>query len=219
VPILEALASVTVVAFGLAVLAVVLRYRRAGAVERQQLKWLFAVVVVAAVAFPIALLLPESLLAQAALIVGLLSLLALPLAIGVAVMRYRLYEIDRLISRTIAWGVVSALLLAAFLVPMIALPALLDDVTQGDTLAVAASTLLAAALFQPVRHRVQRTVDRRFDRARYDAQRTADAFAERLRHEVDLDAIGQELEGVVAEAMRPSRATLWLPGRDTSAWR
>ena len=96
------------------------------------------------------------------------------------------------------------------------LQAVLVDVTQGDVLAVAASTLVAFALFQPVRRTVQAAVDRRFDRARYDAYRTADSFADRLRNEVDLDTLAHELESTVAAALRPATATLWLPGRKTT---
>ncbi len=104
--------------------------------------------------------------------------------------------------------------MAAFAILVVGLQAALTDVTQGETLAVAASTLVAFALFQPVRRTVQRAVDRRFDRSRYDAQLTADAFAERLRDEVDLDTLAAELERTVSGAIRPTAASLWLPGRE-----
>jgi hypothetical protein len=201
------------VGFTGAVLAVVLRYRRGGEVERHQLKWLIAVVGVAAVAFPVAFIVPISLVADAAFLTGYLALLALPLAIGIAILRYRLYDIDRIISRTIGWTIVSGLLVAAFAVLVIGLQSMLAGVTQGDTLAVAASTLVAFALFQPLRRTVQHAVDRRFDRARYDAQLTVDAFAERLRDEVDLDTLATELERTVVGTMRPSAASVWLLGR------
>ena len=211
---LDAFASWTAfIAFGAAALAVLLRYRRGNEIERHQLKWLIAVSAVVAIAFPIALILPPSSYADVFLFAGLLALLALPVAIGVAILRYRLYDIDRIISRTIGWTVVSGLLVAAFAVVVVGLQAALAGVTQGDTLAVAASTLVAFALFQPVRRTVQRTVDRRFDRARYDAQRTVDAFAERLRNEVDLDTLAAELERTVAGTVRPTVAAIWLPGR------
>ena len=135
---------------------------------------------------------------------------ACPLAIGIAVVRYRLYEIDRIISRTIGWALVTGLLVAVFIGGVLALQALLADFTQGQTLAVAASTLVAFALFQPVRRRVQRAVDRRFDRARYDGERTAAAFAERLRDEVDLVTLAAELQGTVGAAVRPTISSLWL---------
>jgi uncharacterized membrane protein YdcZ (DUF606 family) len=186
-------------------------------VERQQLKWLIAVAAVAAVAFPVAYIVPAPAITQVAFLVGLLALLALPVAIAIAVLRYHLYEIDRIISRTIGWAVITGVLGAAFVVLVVGLEALLQGQTQGETLAVAASTLAAFGLFQPVRRRVQAAVDRRFDRARYDAQRTADAFAERLRDEVELDVLAAELQRTVEAAIRPSAAALWLPSRDVSA--
>ena len=216
-PLLTALSDfanwTSVIGFTGAVLAVVVRYRRGGEVERHQLKWLIGVAAVAAVAFPVAFIAPISLVADAAFYTGLLALLALPLAIGIAILRYRLYDIDRIISRTIGWAIVSGLIVASFAMLVVGLQALLVDVTQGDTLAVAASTLVAFALFQPVRRTVQHAVDRRFDRARYDAQLTVDAFAERLRDEVDLDTLAAELERTVVGTMRPSAASIWLPGR------
>ena len=124
---------------------------RGGEVERHQLKWLIAVAGVAAVAFPVAFIAPFSLVANAAFYTGLFALLALPLAIGIAILRYRLYDIDRIISRTIGWAVVSGLLVAAFAILVVGLQAALVGFTQGETLAVAASTLVAFALFQPVR--------------------------------------------------------------------
>ena len=211
---LDAVASTSVIAFVFAVLAVVVRYRRAGETERHQLKWLIAVAMVATVALPVAFLVPDGLIAEVALGVGLLATFALPLAIAIAVLRYRLYDIDRIISRTIGWALVTAMLVAAFGVLVVGLQNLLTGVTQGETLAVAASTLAAVALFQPVRRVVQGAVDRRFDRASYDARGTADAFAERVRDEVDLDALAGDLVGTVTGAMRPSAAWVWLPTRD-----
>jgi hypothetical protein len=138
----------------------------------------------------------------------------MPLAIGVAILRYRLYDIDRIVSRTLSWALISAVLLAVFGAVVVGLQAALTDVTQGETLAVAASTLVAFALFQPLRRRVQGAVDRRFDRARYDAERTAAAFAERLRDEVDLATLTGELQATVAAAVRPREAAVWLPSRE-----
>ena len=201
------------ICFVAAVASVVVRYRRGNEIERHQLKWLIAVSGVAAIALPAANLLPTSFVADLFFVVGLMALLALPIAIGVAILRYRLYDIDRIISRTIGWTLISGLLVAAFAILVVGLQAVLSNVTQGDTLAVAASTLVAFALFQPVRRTVQRTVDRRFDRSRYDAQRTADAFAERLRDEVDLDTLAAELERTVHNAIRPTAASIWLPWR------
>jgi hypothetical protein len=216
---LDAYANVSaIIGFIAAVLAVVIRFRRGASVERQQLKWLIAVAGVAAVAFPIAFVVPSPAIADAALLVGFIPLFAMPLAIGVAILRYRLYDLDQIISRTIAWAVISGVLLGAFVVLVVGLQAALSGFTGGETLAVAMSTLGACALFQPVRARVQRAVDRRFDRARYDAQRTAQAFAERLRDDVDLDALASELRQTASSAIRPASAAIWLadrrPGRD-----
>jgi len=162
------------------------------------------------VAFPLAFIVPLPPVADAAFFTGLLALLALPLAIGVAILRYRLYDIDRIISRTLSWTTVTVVLLVVFAGLVVGLQALLIDVTQGQTLAVAASTLAAFALFQPVRRRVQRAVDRRFDRARYDSELTAAAFAERLRTEVDLDAVASDLTGSIERTLRPTTLELWL---------
>src|SRR5262245_2260077 len=205
-----------VLALGTALVATVVRYRRGDAVERQQLKWLIAGPSVTGIAFSIAFVVGSQAVADVAFYVGLIGLLVLPLAIGVAILRYHLYEIDRIISRTISWALITGLLVGSFALIVVALQAALVGVTQnGDVLAVAASTLIAFALFQPVRRTVQAAVDRRFDRARYDAQRTADAFADRLRNEVDLDTLTAELEETVNAAIRPTTASLWLPGRET----
>ena len=203
----------SMVGYVAAVLAVVIRYRRADEVQRHQLKWLIAVAALAALAFPIAFIFPDWAFADAAFIVGLLALFALPIAIAVAVLRYRLYDIDRIISRTIAWALISGVLVGAFAALVVGLQAALADVTGGETLAVAMSTLVAFALFQPVRRRVQLAVDRRFDRARYDAQRTADAFTERLRDSVDLDELAGELQQTVVGAIRPATSGIWLVDR------
>ncbi len=138
-----------------------------------------------------------------------------PIAIGVAVTRYRLYELDRLISRSLGWVVLSTLLLGVYAGGIIVLQGVLGGVLQGETLAVAASTLLAAALFQPLRGRVQRAMDHRFDRARYDGERTASAFADRLRNEVDLARVSSELVAAAGLTMRPMSADVWLRGEPT----
>ena len=216
VQLLDTLASLSsVIGFGAAVLAVILRVRRGDEVERHQLKWLIAVAIVAAIAFPLAFNLPDTVVGNAAFAIGLLAMLALPLAIAVAILRYRLYDIDRIISRTIGWAVITGIVGLAFGVLVVGLQALLAK--ESETLVVAASTLAAFALFQPVRRRVQRAVDRRFDRARYDAQLTADAFAGRLRDEVELGVLTGELERAVVEAIRPSSAIVWLPRRDPAS--
>ena len=212
--VLDALASwSSIIGFGAAILALILRFRRGDVVQRQQLKWP-AVSVVIALVFPLAFVLPSGFWADVAFLTGLVALLTLPIFIGIAITRYRLYEIDRIISRTLSWGLVTGILVVVFAGLVIGLQALLSEVTQGGTLAVAGSTLVAFALFQPIRRRVQRAVDRRFDRARYDGERTAAIFAERLRDEVDLESLAAELEHTVVSAIRPTAASLWLPERE-----
>jgi hypothetical protein len=195
------------------VAAIVIRFRRGIAVERAQLKWLIAATTAAVVAWTVVAvggLTGSAVLTTVGWYGGLLAFVGLPLAIGIAVLRYRLYEIDKIISRTIAWAVVTGVLVLVFAGGVVALQAALIGVTQGETLAVAASTLIAAALFQPLRRRVQREVDRRFDRATYDAQQTVEAFAERLRDEVALDAVADNLQRTVASSIKPTSFGLWL---------
>jgi len=143
--------------------------------------------------------------------VGAIALI--PGAIGMAILRYRLYEIDRLVSRTLAWALVTAILGAVYVVLVVGLQAVLSGVTQSQTRAVATSTLVAFALFQPLRRRVQRAVDRRFDRARYDGQRVAAAFAERLRDQIELAGVKRDLGATVRTALSPTSTGIWLRGR------
>ena len=195
-----------------AAVCVVLRFRASRGTERQQLRWVAAGAIVAA-AGPVVLLPLEALVFDVvpnAFAVPLL--LAPPLAIAVAVLRYRLWDLDRLVSRTVTYALVTALLVVPYL---LILPATTRLASGSGSLAVAAATLAVAALFQPLRRRVQGLVDRRFNRRRYDAARTVDGFAARLRDQVDLDAVGGELLAVVDQTMQPTRASLWLrpPGR------
>ena len=129
------------------------------------------------------------------------------MCLGVAVLRYRLYDLGRVVSRTVSYAVITALLVGVYLVLVTASARLLPD---GSSLAVAASTLAAAALFQPLRRRVQTLVDRRFNRGRYDAERTLAAYTNRLRDQVDLDAVSSDLLHVVHETLQPASAGLWL---------
>jgi hypothetical protein len=200
--------------FGLggAVAAVWVRFRRADPVQRQQIKWLLAVAAVAAIAFPLALAFgsSESLVALAFWLVTFCAYLALPIAIGIAVLRYRLYEIDRIVSRTIGYAVVTGTLVLTFAGAILLFQAVLTSLTGGNTVAVAASTLIVAALFQPLRRRVQAVVDRRFNRARYDAERTVAAFTTQLRAEVDLENLSADIRGVVAQTVAPATVGLWI---------
>jgi hypothetical protein len=134
----------------------------------------------------------------------------MPVAIGLAVLCYRLYEIDRVISRTISWASVTLILGSLFVAVILVAQALLAPVTQSNELAVAGSTLLVFALFQPIRRRVQRLVDRRFNRARYDSERTVAEFAARLRDEVDLEQLRTEILATVSATVEPSSVSLWL---------
>jgi hypothetical protein len=197
----------------LALAAVIVRVRRAGEVERAQLKWFVAayVAVVALIAVSFADGTTQTL-------IDLLSpwSLSLPaIAVGIAILRYRLFEIDRIVSRTIGWATLTGFLVAIYLSAVLFLQSQLAGITQGQTLAVAASTLLAAAVFQPARRRIQRMVDRRFDRARYDGERTVASYTEDLRDQVDLNSISVHTIAAVDAAVRPMGTSLWLrePGR------
>jgi len=145
--------------------------------------------------------------APVGIVAGIVAANALPVCIGVAVLRYHLYDLGRIVSRTLSYAVVTGLLLAVYLVLVTAASRVLP---AESPFAVAASTLAAAALFQPLRRRVQSGVDSRFNRARYDADRTVDAFTRRLRDEVDLDAVRADLLQVVHGTMQPIAVGLWL---------
>jgi hypothetical protein len=204
----------------LAIASLIVRYRRAAPIERQQLKWFAAVAILTGLggAANIVTSSPESAAPTGALatvnavsgFVIYAGLALLPVAIGIAILRYRLYEIDRIISRSISYGVVTLVLASVFVVVVLAAQALLGPLTGSSTIAVAGSTLLVAALFQPIRRRVQRLVDRRFNRTRYDAERTVAAFAARLRDKVDLEALRSEILATVGAAVEPSSVSLWL---------
>ncbi len=137
-------------------------------------------------------------------------LTAFPLAAGVAILHYRLYDIDVVIHRTLVYGVLTALLLVAYLGFVLFFQLLLRPLTGGSTYAVALSTLAVATLFRPVRRRVQALVDRRLYRRKYDAQQTLERFSERLRNQVDLDELPAELMTVVIQTMQPAHASLWI---------
>ena len=185
--------------------AIVVRFARSTGEERLQLKW-FAAAAVLVVATFIALILTNSNSAVAA-ILNNLALLCLNVAIAIAVLKYRLYEIDRIISRTLAYTIVTGLLVGLYA----GLVLLATEVLSfSSPVAVAASTLVAAALFSPLRRRVQRAVDRRFNRARYDADQTVTAFAARLKDSVDLDTVQGDLASVVQRALEPAHVSLWM---------
>ena len=183
------------------------RFRRSRGLEREQFKWL------AASATALIVLLPFAAAFNYSRIAGMLftvALTALPVSVGIAVLRYRLYEIDRIISRTLTYGALTLILGAAYAGLVLAGQALFSSFAGGSNLAIATSTLVVAALFLPVRGRVQGLVDHRFYRRRYDAQRTLEAFGSRLREQIDLGTLEHDLRGVVSETMQPAHASVWL---------
>jgi hypothetical protein len=191
------------------------RYRHAGTAERAQLKWLVYAGALIVTALVVEVLLQKTMGTgtaannlQNALSTGVIALV--PLAIGVAILRYRLYDIDRIISRTLAYAIVTGLLIGVYA----GLVLLATQVLRiHSAVAVAAATLAAAALFNPVRRRVQHRVDRRFNRARYDADETVAAFAVRLKDAVDLDTVRADLATVVQAALEPAQVWIWTSGR------
>ena len=206
------------------VVSLVSRYRRSGGEEREQIKWIafaasfvglmYLVAMVASAMFPSeeSWFAPGSplwldLLSYAALA----SFTAIPIAVGFAVLKYRLYNIDLLINRTLVYGSLTAMLVALYFGSIVMLQRLFVVLTgERTTLAVVASTLVIAALFNPLRRRIQSFIDRRFYRSKYDARKTLEAFSAKLREETDLEALNAELVGVVRETMQPAHVSLWL---------
>jgi hypothetical protein len=190
--------------------AVWIRFRDGSSIERQQLKWLLAVAALAAIFFPLAFLIQVPGVTEGFFLLGVLTLIALPIAIAVAITRYHLYDIDRIISRTISYAVITALLGVTFAGLVLGITAAFGSVTESSTIAVAAATLAVFALFQPVRQTVQRSVDRRFNRQRIDAEEATAAFATHLRDELDLGALVEELARAGRNAVEPSSTSIWL---------
>jgi hypothetical protein len=190
---------------------VVVRFRRALGEERQQLKWFTFVAAAELVLIPGLGAVAEQLApVLGELVIFPCSISLVAIAIGVAVLKYRLYDIDRVINRTLVYGLLTVLLGAIYTAGVFGLGRLLNPVTGESALAVAASTLAVAALFQPARRRVQAVVDRRFNRRRYDAAKTIEAFSTRLRDQLDLDTLSTELLAIVDQTTEPTRASLWL---------
>jgi hypothetical protein len=195
--------------------SVVVRFQRAGGAERQQLKWFAAGAGQLAVLIALALGLPGLWNRWVSLtvsdVVFGISFALIPVTIGIAILRYRLYDIDRLIRRTLVYALLTALLAAVYAGLVLSLGEVFGGIGgQPPSWAVAGATLAVAALFQPARQRIQQTVDRRFNRRRYDTTKTIEAFSARLRHHVDLDALSAELLEVVDQTMEPTKASLWL---------
>jgi hypothetical protein len=191
----------------MAAVCTVLQFRASRGVERQQLRWVAAGAVGAVALLLLAGAGALRLLPEVMAYAVFPAMLWPPVAIAVAVLRYRLWELDRLVSRTVTYALVTALLVLPYL---LILPAVTRLAGDAGGLAVAAATLTAAAVFRPLRRRVQDRVDRRFDRRRYDAARTVEVFAARLREQVDLDALSAELLAVVEQTVQPTKAWLWL---------
>jgi hypothetical protein len=190
--------------------SLVVRFRRARGTERQQLRWVALAAALAVVAVAVILVSWALLGAEAQALWGWatgLYVAILPLATGAAVLRYRLYDLDRIVSRTLAYGLLTVVLGLGYAAVVLGLGRLLP---QDSSLAVAGATLAVAAMFQPARQRIQQAVDRRFNRRRYDAARTLQGFSARLREEVDLDTLTAELLAVVDQTMQPTQVSLWL---------
>src|SRR5215211_979525 len=199
--------AVTALAVAVAAGSLVVRFRRAHGVERQQLRWVALAAALMVLAGPVVLV-PVAL--ESPVLVDWVSavwVVVLPVAVGAAVLRYRLYDLDRIISRTLAYGLLTLLLGGGYAVVVLGLGQLLG---RESPLVVAAATLAVAALFQPARRRVQAVVDRRFNRRRHDTTRIIEGFGTRLRDQVDLDTLTADLLAVVDQTMQPTQASLWL---------
>ncbi|MEY2513780.1 MAG: hypothetical protein QOJ89_1138 [bacterium] len=192
-----------------AMASLVMRFRRSRGVERQQLKWVAASAVALVASF-----IGSGLAGDAGYPILLLGLLCVAAAVAIAMLRYRLYDFDLVINRTLVYGALTAILAGVYLGSVLLLQLVLSGMTSGSGLAVAGSTLAVAALFQPARGRVQAAVDRRFYRRKYDAARTIANFGVRLRDEVDLDAVALELRAVAADTMQPAHVSVWLRRRE-----
>jgi len=195
--------------------SLLVRLHRARGVERQQIKWVAYAGALAASASLLNYTIFEAMDVRWLELVGyvpaLVGILGIPTAVGIAILRYRLYEIDIFINRTLVYGSLTAILVAHYLGSIVWLQILFVELTgQRSTLAVVASTLLTAALFQPLRRRIQGFIDRRFYRRKYDARKSLEAFSAKLRDETDLDALSDDLVGVVRETMQPAHVSLWL---------
>jgi hypothetical protein len=212
--------------FVAALSTLVVRLRRARGIERQQIKWpAFTVVVVAGSSFLSDTAISEAIglrwLEWAGYVIFIPALIGFPISIGIAIVRYRLYDIDILINRTLVYGALSATLALIYFGGVATTQAIFRALTgqqEQPQLAIVISTLLIAALFNPLRRRIQRFIDRRFYRRKYDARKTLEAFSAKLRDETDLDALSDDLVGVVKETMQPSRISLWQRP-DTPTWR
>ena len=213
--VVEVLGLLGALALNLSVLAaglsLILRLRRARGVERQQLKWFVYAASLMGGGFAASFLFSSDLANSIVWFLGILGFMVLPVATGIAILKYRLYDIDLLINRTLVYGSLTITLVVLYFGGIVVLQRVFVVLTgQQSTLAVVASTLLIAALFTPLRRRIQSFIDRRFYRSKYDARKTLEGFSARLREETDLDALSDDLVGVVRETMQPAHVSLWL---------
>ena len=192
------------------IVSVFLRFRRASGVERQQLKWFTYGMTLSILMIIIILILIFSTANGGSSWPFYLAVVCIPISAGIAMLRYRLYDIDVLINRTLIYGILTAVLALAYAISILVLQYLLSAFTEGSQLAIVGSTLVIAVLFQPLRSHIQRIIDRRFYRSKYDAARTLSAFSARLRSEVDLQQLSEHLLTVVQETMQPTHVSLWL---------
>ena len=212
-PVMEPLAALAflllIVGVVAAVVSVVARYHAAGNTQRQQIKWLgvSGAVLAVAIALDVAL---EDVTGGAAYVGTTAAVVSLPAAVGIAILRHRLYDIDVVINRTLVYGALTATLAGTYIAGVLLLQLALSPLTASNGLAIAASTLAVAALFQPARRRIQAAVDRRFYRRKYDAARTLERFGASLRDEVEIDALADELRAIIAQTMQPGHVSLWL---------
>jgi hypothetical protein len=198
-----------------AVLSLFMRLRRARELERQQIKWfVYAIgltICGGILTYPVSEAIGSVWLKWVSFVPFIVGVMTIPISMGIAVMRYRLYAIDLVINRTLVYGLLTALLVAVYVGSVVSLQgALRASIGHESQLAVVASTLLIAALFNPLRRLIQSFIDRRFYRRTYDAAKTLGAFSAKLRDETDLDALRGDLVGVVRETMQPAHVSLWL---------
>jgi hypothetical protein len=218
---------VTALAVAVAAGSLVLRFRRAQGVERQQLRWVALGAALMVLAVPVVLVAVALGIPILVDWVAAVWVVVLPVAVGAAILRYRLYDLDRIVSRTLAYGLLTLLLGGGYALVVLGLGQLLG---RESPLVVAAATLAVAAVFQPARRRVQAVVDRRFNRRRHDTARSIEGFGTRLRDQVDLDTLTADLLAVVDQTMQPTQTSLWLrppgsasqdqriPGASRAAW-
>ena len=213
--VLEILDSVTnalaLPAFALAVAGLAVRLWRSRGVERQQLKWFAYSAALVGAGLSASVFLPRGWAADLAFLVGLLALAGLPVTAGIAMLRYRLYDIDVIVNRTLVYGTLTVSLVAVYVGSVVFLQYVFRAVSGGGSqLAIVASTLVIAALFNALRRRIQEFIDRRFYRSKYDARNTLSAFSTKLRDETDLDVLRDDLVSVVRNTVQPEHVSLWL---------